>query len=393
MRIAFITLGYTPLCKSGLDVSGERLVRALLGAGHHVTVIAGAHGPLTETHVHPALEIQRIPLGRSDWIGFSHRAARILRRLNSHRPFDVVHFWDVHFAYAYRGRFVASLQHSFRQRLRAWDWRHARGLSLIYQPAYYALAQVFAERPSVRRATGLLAGSTTTREEFIRAYGVPPDCIALARHGIDTTFFQPTPAANTLRVRLGIAEEEPVILFVGFVTLRKGLNYLAQALPLIDPAPRLLIVGRWSEDDRARFLHLLGTAAGRVIAPGYVPDAQMPAYYSLADVYVSPSLLEGFGLPLAESLACETPVVAARAGAVAEVVGPGGILVPPRDPIALARVISNLLTNPSLRRELGEQGREHIVAHFSIQTMLRATLEAYERFVLQRPVSSDVVYS
>jgi glycosyltransferase involved in cell wall biosynthesis len=106
----------------------------------------------------------------------------------------------------------------------------------------------------------------------------------------------------------------------------------------------------------------------------------MPALYNLADIYVSPSLMEGFGLPLAEALACETPVVAARAGAVAEVVGPAGILVPPGDPESLAQAVSSLLADPGRRRDLGRIGREWIAAEFSVEKMVRDTLAAYERF-------------
>src|SRR5262245_12596479 len=103
VRIAFITIGYTPLRTSGLDISGERLVRGLLGAGHEVTVIAGARDPLLETHVHPALCVQRVRLGRTNWLGFAYRAAQRLSELNQSHPFDVVHFWDIYFAYAYAG--------------------------------------------------------------------------------------------------------------------------------------------------------------------------------------------------------------------------------------------------------------------------------------------------
>ncbi len=103
--------------------------------------------------------------------------------------------------------------------------------------------------------------------------------------------------------------------------------------------------------------------------------------YSLADVYVSPTLLEGFGLPLAESHSCETPVVAAEAGAVMEVAGPEGILVPPGDHIAVANAVSHLLDNPSLRNELGYEGRKHIAEQFSIPTMIHSTLEAYGQFL------------
>jgi glycosyltransferase involved in cell wall biosynthesis len=175
-----------------------------------------------------------------------------------------------------------------------------------------------------------------------------------------------------------------VLLFVGFVTPRKGLDYLAQALPRIRPAPRLVLAGRWDKEYRSQFLRMLGSTADRLVEVGYVPDEQLPVYYSLADVYVSASLMEGFGLTIAEALACETPVVAAEAGSVAEVVGPGGILVPPRDPENLADAISNLLQNPEQRRELGLRGRAHVVRMFSVEAMLRATLAGYEHFLPER---------
>jgi len=378
MRIAFVTLGYTPLRDSGLAIGGERVVRALLDAGHQVTLIAAARDRLPETHVDPALEIHRLPLGRSNWIGYAARAARKLRALKNSRPFDVVHFFDLHFAYAYRGPFVATLHHSFHQRLSVLSGALHKELPRFM---YYSLARLLAEQPALRRASGLLAVSTATRDEFIHAYGVAPDRVALTRHGTDTNFFRPTPRASLLRARLGFAEDEPVLLFVGFVTPRKGLDYLAQALPLMRPTPRLLIVGRWAEGYRSRFLRLLGPLADRVVEAGYVSDEDLPAYYSLADIYVSASLMEGFGHPLAEALACETPVVAVAAGAVAEVIGPGGLLVPPRDPAVLAEAVSELLPDAALRRELGQRGREYIERDFSVRAMREATLDAYERFL------------
>lgn len=376
MKIAFVTLGYTPLRTSGFCVIGERLVRLLLDAGHQVTVIAAQRGQFTETHIDSALEIYRIPLGRSNWIGYAYQAAQAVQKLNHKVPFDIVHFWDVHFAYACADPFVASLHQSFHQRLESLQWK----FSSSYRAIYYFLAKTLAEKPSLSRAAGLLAVSSTTRDEFIHTYNVPPSHIALTRHGIDTEFFRPVPDTKKLAAHLGLSASEPVLLFAGFVTLRKGLTYLAQMLPLIQPTPRLIILGRWNPKSKKHFLDRLGTMKNRVIDAGYVPDEQMPAFYSLADVYISSSLLEGFGLPLAESLACETPVVATSVGATAEVVGPGGILVPPRDPQAMAQAISKLLNDYPLRQELGKQGRNHITQHFTIQTMLHTTVEAYERF-------------
>jgi glycosyltransferase involved in cell wall biosynthesis len=378
MRITFVTLGFPPLIMSGLDVSGGRLVRGLLDAGHHVTVVAGQRGAVRETEYHPNLQMLRLPLNPTNWIGFSLQAAQVLKELPQQ---DVSHFWDVHFAWASTGRYVASVQHSFRQRLNTWAWGDTHLLGLAYRHIYYQCARWLAEVPSLRRANGVLAGSAAARAEYIEHYRLVPDKIRLARHGIDTTRFKPDPHnADRLRRQLGLAPQTPVILFAGFVTPRKGMTYLAQAYPLVKPRPYLVLTGRWSPRFRSAFLQQLGPLASRVIEAGFVPDDLMPAYYTMADVYVSSSLLEGFGLPLAEALACGTPVVAFHTGATPEVVGPGGVLVPPRDTVLLAEAISDLLQKPDKKHALGEVGRARIMKEFSLGKMLADTLTAYQAF-------------
>ena len=373
MKIAFISLGFNPVRLSGLDISGERLVRGLVEHGHKLTVIASGRKPASEVERHPNLHVYRLPIGISDWIGFSARAARLLHHLDKIEPFDVKHFWDVYFAYAYRGRFLASLQHSFSQRLR---YQRAS----LPRRGYFILAQYLAERPALERARGLLAGSATTQEEYINYYKVPETKTALAKHGIDTETYHPGIDARPLRRKWGLDNDTPVIMFAGWATPRKGLEYLAEALAYIQPAPRLVIVGRWSAVFREKFYNLAGSAREGIIEAGFVPDAEMPLYFSMADVYVSPSMLEGFGLPLAEALACGTPVVAAQGGATAEVVGPGGLLVPPRDASALASAISELLQDGDQRLWLGGRGREYIASQFSLKKMVDSTLDAYAKF-------------
>jgi glycosyltransferase involved in cell wall biosynthesis len=378
MKIAFITLGYRPLRTSGLDVSGERLVQGLLDAGHEVTVIAGQREEQPEIHFHPLLKILRVPLDRTDWIGLAFRAAATLNRLER---FDIVHFWDVHFGFAYRGCYVASLQHSFQQRVSSLGKLSLVNPRGFYRYTYYTLARYLAEMPALSRACGLLAGSATTAQEFLCHYPIRPERVLLARHGVDTNFFQHTTNMIEIRQRLGIGFQEPVILFAGFITPRKGLEVLVQALPDIHPSPKLVLVGKWRDETyRQKVYRLIELFKDQVIEAGFVPDSEMPAYYSMADVYVSSSFLEGFGLPIAEALACKTPVVASDSGAVAEVMGPGGVLVPPGNSLALANAISGLLENPARMREMGEQGRQHICQNFSIQTMVDATLSAYDKF-------------
>ncbi|HLE13999.1 MAG TPA: glycosyltransferase family 4 protein [Anaerolineales bacterium] len=380
MKIAFVTLGFTPYRASGLDLSGERLVKGLLSEGHTITVIAGRRVGVHEVFVNPALEIFRLPLGNTDWIGFGIRTSRLLRRLEA---FDIVHFWDVHFGYAYRGKYVASLQHSFRQRVISLGGISNRNtLGWIYRYSYYRLAQYFSEISAIKNASGFLAGSLTSQNEFIENYGIPSEKICLARHGVDVDFFRPSEKVEELRNRLGVTRNEPVILFAGFMTPRKGLEYLAEAMPLIHPKPKLLLVGNWrNQTYRTKIMQLLEPVKKDVIETGFVRDEELPDYYSLADVYVSPSLLEGFGLPIAEALACETPVVAADSGAVAEVAGQGGILIPPRDPQAIAEAVSSLLQDPGLRSALGKQGRANIASELSLTRMVKDTIRAYEHFI------------
>ena len=356
MKIAFITLGFPPVNTSGLDVSGGRLVKGLLEQGHIVTVIAGKHKNIAEVHQQSNLTIYRIPLDVTNWIGFSIQVAKFLKKLELNQKFDIVHFWDVHFAYAYHGNFVASVQHSFRQRWLTLDKQNLSLTKKAFRFSYYASARILAEQPALKQATGLLAGSQATLDEYVANYGLNPTKIKLARHGIDTDFFQPKVSPEKLRFQLGLSSTEAVILFVGFATPRKGLSYLMKALPHVEPKPRLLLIGQIPSSQRDLLEKVMKPMTAQIIEIGYVPDALMPAYYNLADVYVSASLLEGFGLPLAEALACQTPVVATNTGSTAEVVGPGGVLVHPKDYKGLAQAISRLLQNSQQRQLLGIKG-------------------------------------
>jgi glycosyltransferase involved in cell wall biosynthesis len=380
MHIALVTFGYQPFRTSGFDLAGERLAHALLAAGHHVTIIAAGEKRSQEVDRSPGLEILRIALGRTNWYGFAYRAVHLLNRIPQ---YDVLHFYDVSFSYAYRGPYVASLQHSFRQRLESLGlFPGTSATRWLYRYVYYSFARNFAEAPGLRRAKGLLATSVSTMDEYARNYSVDPGRMVLARHSVDTNTFRRIPDRSEFRQKLGFSADEPVILFVGFITPRKGIEYVAQAMPMMDPIPRLLIVGKWRDNGYRQFvIQKFGKFWDKIIEVGFVPDDQMASYYSAADVYVSASLMEGFGLPPGEALSCETPVVVTDAGASAEVAGPGGFVVSPRDSEGIARAVSILLKDPQMRWEMGQAGRKHIEGAFSVQAMLNSTLEAYMKFL------------
>ena len=384
MQICLVSLDYKPYRSSGLTIYAEDLARGLTELGHAVTVLAARRQGLPPDHRVEGVEVYRVPSDRLDWISYSWRAAKRLQRIEQETPFDVVHFLDVHFAYAYRGRFVASIWQSFRQRLTARGGRpyHTGPIDWLRREAYYRVARRFMERPSLARAAYLIASCHSTRDEFIHHYGISPERIDLAVQGIDTGCFRPVPS-DDLRRRLQL-EGCKVLLFVGFITPRKGLEYLAQAMHLLEEDVHLLIVGRWAPGCRARFIEALGAAAERVHEVGFVSDEERPRYYSLADVYVSPSLLEGLGITPIEALACGTPAIVTSASSGPEEVGDAGLVVPPRDPGALALSIRRLLEDDELRRQLGQRGRERVLNSFSYQRMAKLTMHTYERLLYER---------
>jgi glycosyltransferase involved in cell wall biosynthesis len=378
-RICLVSLDYKPFRSSGLTIYAEDLANGLTQSGHKVTVIAAQRAGLPTCHWLDGVEIQRVPIDSLDWITYSWRATQLLNDLQQQSPFDVVHFLDIHFAYVYQGSFVGSLWQSFHQRLTAWaGWPYHTGLTdLLRREIYYRIAQAYMEKRSLARAVRLIASCQSTRAEFVNFYGVPQERIDQAVQGINTNLFQSRPSAY-LRTRLGLTNCY-VLFFMGFITPRKGMDYLAQAMHLLPPNVHLIIAGKWTPACRTRFFKILGPAANRVHEVGFISDQERAVYYSMTDVYVSPSFLEGLGLTPIEALACETPAVVTSASSGAEEVGEAGIVVPPFDPPAMALAIQELLANDDLRRKLGRRGREYVCERFSYQQMTNLTVRSYEK--------------
>jgi glycosyltransferase involved in cell wall biosynthesis len=379
MRLCLVSLDIAPVRSSGLAVYAERLARRLAAAHHDVTVVAAQRQGTPRHTMIDGMTIERVPIGSSDWIGYGWQAARHVQQMQAQQPFEVVHFLDVHFAWAYRGPYVASLLQSFRQRLTADNGRPyaSSWRNRLFRQGYYRAARVLFERPALRRARALVSLSHATRHEFVAHYGIDAQHIAVVPETVDAAWFAPRPT-DDLRQQLGL-DNKRVLVYVGFSNPRKGLEYLAAALRSLPADVRLIIVGRWEAGYRASVVAAAGPAWERVLEVGSVPDEDIPRYLSLADLVVLPSLLEGFGLPALEALSCGTPVVATTAGSLSEIVGPCGMLVPPRDTPALVQAISTLLADEERLRELGRQARRRALTHFGEQQAYTGMRDVYQR--------------
>ena len=115
MRICLISLDYKPYRSSGLTIYAEDLATGLVELGHEISVIAAKRPGLPVQHQVDKVEVYRAGIDGLDWITYGWRAANLLEQLQQKKSFDVVHFLDLHFAYHYRGPFIASVWQSFRQ--------------------------------------------------------------------------------------------------------------------------------------------------------------------------------------------------------------------------------------------------------------------------------------
>jgi glycosyltransferase involved in cell wall biosynthesis len=213
---------------------------------------------------------------------------------------------------------------------------------------------------SARRATRIITGSAHAADEIADLCRVPRAKIVVIPYAAGPAFTPGNRAAARQRVAEAFGLNGPYVLAVGLIQPRKNLSRLVEAFRLVagehgDLA--LAIVGRaglQAEELRER-VGALGLAE-RVRFCGQVSDADLPDLYRAAEVLVYPSLYEGFGLPALEAMACGTPVVAANATALPEVVGGAGVLVDPLSVEAIAEAMHRVLGDAGLAARLAEAG-------------------------------------
>jgi glycosyltransferase involved in cell wall biosynthesis len=217
---------------------------------------------------------------------------------------------------------------------------------------------------SIRRSDHILADSISTRNDLKSIWNVPVEKVTVIYGGVDERF-QPASdeakAAVRARYDLGAA---PLILSLGTVQPRKNYEFLVRAFePVARQAPHsLVIVGGkgWLDEGLSAEIERAGLT-GRVRLAGFVADADLPALYSAADLFVFPSLYEGFGLPILEAMACGVPVITSNASSLPEVAMgdhgvPAAVMLSPHEEFAWTEAILRLLKDRDTRRNLAEAG-------------------------------------
>jgi glycosyltransferase involved in cell wall biosynthesis len=238
----------------------------------------------------------------------------------------------------------------------------------------------------LQRAGLIIANSAFTRRCLVEKLGIRADKIRVVYLGVDRQRFRPVPVLKDLRARYALEGAGPYVLYVGAELPRKNLPVLLAAMARVKenlPAVKLIKVGGPEYLPRHRRLLDLIEALGlpeNVRFTGHVPPADLVQLYCLADVFVLPSLYEGFGLPVLEAMACGAPVVCSTAAAPTEVAGDVALMVDPGDVDGWATAIERVIRDRQLRQELSYKGLER-AQQFSWARAARETMAVYAQLL------------
>jgi glycosyltransferase involved in cell wall biosynthesis len=220
-----------------------------------------------------------------------------------------------------------------------------------YSPRFAAWYRFLLPRLA-RRARHIFTPSEFSRIGLILTFSLPPDKVTVIYPGVDPTRFHPLadPAIRDYKHQLCLPDR--YLLFVGTLEPRKNLARLIQAFNSVRSQlqdTELVIAGTTAEPVFAA--ESLSEAAKGLHFIGYVPEGKLAGLYASAQAFILPSLSEGFGLPVLESMACGTPVLATSAGALPELAAGAALLFDPLNVKAMAKAITQMLSDPALRSE------------------------------------------
>jgi len=400
MKIALLSEKYTPDI-GGLAISSERFARLLSSAGHETRVFAPTLNlPPSEkrTLTHSGVSVTRFSAHKRvddtlvDWFD-------LIVEEHKRQQFNVLHAYFLNqagFIATYAGKY---LNIPSVVSIRGNDIEHA-----AFDPSRFSQVMY------VLQSAGAV---TTNASELVKKAKAFFDReIILIPNGLDDEHFKPMVRNDVLAEVLGLNERKPlapyahlprvqvpgsadekdernlVIGFVGELREKKGLKTLLNAYAQLNRRLRatLLIIGevRAGEDKKAFEVFVQYNPTAKIVVTGYISPTDLPAYYSLIDVFIQPSQHDGMPNALLEAMACEKPVIATPVGGILDVVkdGENGIFVPVNDGDALANAIHEILNNAVLSHRLGKAARQTVIHGFSLQKELHGNLDVYRKLGL-----------
>ncbi|BBO92901.1 glycosyltransferase family 4 protein [Desulfosarcina ovata] len=403
LKICLLSYRSNPHC-GGQGVYLKNLSRGLKAIGHHVEVVSGPPDPMLDADIPvyrlPCLDLYNPdnlfrtpsvaelsdPVNFMEWAGvstmgfpepftFGIRAHRFLRsRL---RNYDIVHdnqslsygvgaiarriptLATIHHPITIDRKIAVRAVRSYWKKLKQLRWFSFIGM----------------QKRVSRNLKRIITVSECARRDIAREFRIPADRFRVVPNGIDTGLFYPIPEIPREPGRIIVTTSADVPL--------KGLYYLLHAVARVSRshAIRLVVVGTPKPNGGiSRLIRRLGIG-DRIVFTGRISNAEFVRQYARAAMAVVASVYEGFGLPAGEAMACGVPLISTTGGALPEVVGNAGMLVPPGNHHALARAITHLLDHPERAAEMGRRGYQRVQQHFTWTRAAEKTAAAYRETI------------
>ena len=402
MKIALISEHASPLAAlGGVDAGGQNIYVAqvaqrLVDAGHTVDVFTrrDAEQQAPVVYLRPGLRVLHVPAGPAAFVPkeqllpyMPEFALACLRLLRAGLHYDIVH------ANFFMSGWVA-MELKRQAGLPFVMTFHALGLvrrEHQKEADTFPPERIDIERRIVQEAELVIAECPQDQDDLERLYGAERHRMCMVPCGFDPHEFAPMSRMEARR-HLGLDENEFIVLQLGRMVPRKGVETVVRAMALLprETLPRLLVVGGESDRPDARFTPEIGRLQGIaqevgardiVSFTGRKQRDQLRAHYCAANVFVTTPWYEPFGITPLEAMACGTPVVGSAVGGIQYSVMDGltGYLVPPHDPQALAERLLHLHEHPSLARAMGLAGVRRAQTMFTWEQVAAQLAAAYEK--------------
>ena len=405
LRVCLITYRGNPTC-GGQGVYVKRIARILADRGHEVHVVSGPPYPELDERIPlhrlpsldlynpealfrvPSLRELATPVNLLEWLAvssggfpepytFGVRAYRFFRDRCPVR-FDILHD-NQSLAYGLLKvrrlglPLVATIHHPITYDLKAELEQQPVRWKRLKIRRWYSFVRM--QVRVARKLSHIITVSESARRDTAASFRIPVERFRVVQNGIDTDLFRPHPEVkrDPQRIIVTNSADSPV----------KGVRYLLEAVASIARTRdvRLTVIGTPKKHGVVERLVRDLDLARHVEFAGRVEDEDFPLHYARASLAVVASIYEGFGFPAGEAMACGTPVVATTGGALPEVVGDAGVLVPPADAGALERAILDLLDHPRKREALSRAGYERIHKHFTWERAADKIVAVYREVI------------
>ena len=366
MKILRVASDIYPSVVGGLPIHAHELSRLQAKKGHEVTVYAASNGDSAPDGVRDGYSIQRFR-ALLKLYGNSLMPLLPVAMFRKRGSFDVIHahshlFFSTNVCALLRAFGSPPLvitNHGLKsQSVPSW-------LNDVYIPTIAKWTFKAADR---------IICYTENEKASLVDLGIDGEKIAVIHNGIDTDVF----ARSQDRTASGR------LLWIGRFVPGKGVEYLIDAFAILakkHPETELLLIGKGPlKESIERKIADMGLAQ-KVSIREFVPNRELPEVYKSSDVFVLPSLEEGIPRTILEAMASEVPVVCTNLPQLTDIVDGCGLLVPARDPEALAEKIDALLSDDNLARGLGQCGRERVLNRYSWEDTVKRTLKLYQELI------------